>query len=103
MTVKLGNDLVISPTYPFSTVYTAEANYFIAAGVLSLLMSGYSIFMNFNPNISPLFTSSAYLNTVMALCFQFSMAIYSSITSNVMSQESGNFSLFQNSRNSGVI
>jgi hypothetical protein len=66
--------------------------------VLSLLLTGYAIFVNLNNSINAMMTSSVFFSTMTVLCLQFAMAIYSSITANVMSQSAASFSEFPNNR-----
>ena len=99
MAIRLGNDISNSTnSQTYSTVYTPEANFYIAVGVLSLLLCGYSIFVGFNNSINPTMTNSVFFSTLTVLSFQFAMAVYSSITANVMSESSGNFSDFPKNR-----
>jgi hypothetical protein len=99
MAIRLGNDITTSTNNQlYSIVYTPEANFYIAAGVISMLLSGYAIFVNLNNTINATMTNSAFFSTMTVLCFQFAMAIYSSITANVMSESAASFSNFPKNR-----
>jgi hypothetical protein len=99
MAIKLGSDISnTKDSKLYSAVYTPEANFYIAAGVISLLLCGYSIFVGLYNSINPTMTNSVFFSTLTVLSFQFAMAVYSSIAANVMSDSSSNFSDFPKNR-----